>query len=363
VTDARELAALFSPHVRASPGQTILLLQPTHDTVLDAAVATGATVHVAHRKWPAVLRLRERMRVLGGDAMQVRHAHGTRELSPDVPADLVVITIPEERIGWQQLLFDGLSRLRHGGRLLVGGANDVGAKPAAKLVARCMGHARVLAQGGGQRVFDAVRGEACDLTLLRELVAPWDDPEAMQALSWHVAGHPAHVFTRPGVFSWEHIDEASAILADVMTPEDATDVLDLGCGAGVLGVALAHRAPNARVTLVDADSDAVRCAERTMRETGHAAFRVLASDVTSAVADDRFDLVVSNPPFHDGKQVDLALSRRFVEEAFVVLRRGGRLQLVANRTLPYEGELERVFGNRRTLHDGVRFKVLEARRP
>jgi 16S rRNA (guanine1207-N2)-methyltransferase len=44
------------------------------------------------------------------------------------------------------------------------------------------------------------------------------------------------------------------------------------------------------------------------------------------------------------------------------LRTGGRLQLVANRTLPYEAELERVFGNRRTLYDGNRFKVLEATR-
>ena len=362
MSDARELAALLTPHVTATSGQTIVLLQPTDPAVLDAAVATGATVHVAHRKWPAVLHLRERMRALGGDAAQVRHGHGTHDLPPDMFADLVVITIPEERIGWQQLLLDALTRLREGGRLLVGGANDVGAKPAAKLVARCMGDVRVLAQGGGQRVFDAVRGAACDLAMVRDLVAPWDDPEAMHALSWHVAGQAARVFTRPGVFSWEHIDEASAILADVMTPEDATDVLDLGCGAGVLGVALARRAPNARLTLVDADREAVRCAARTLQATGHASYRVLASDVTSAVADERFDLVVSNPPFHDGKQVDLALSRRFVEEAFAVLRRGGRLQLVANRTLPYEGELERVFGNRRTLHDGVRFKVLEARR-
>lgn len=351
---------LLAAHLGVVAGDAVVFLQPPDAATPAAAVEAGARIHVVHRKLPAVLAIRDALALHGIAADVVRHAHGALGLPPDLQADVVVIAAPEERVAWQQLLHDAIACLRVGGRLLVAGANDAGIKPAARLVAEHVAVPRTLGHGGGQRVFEAVRPAEANLAALRALVAPYDDRDVMRELTVDIAGASARVFTRPGVFSWDHLDEASALLASVMTPADDTDVLDLGCGAGVLGVAVGRHAPRARVTLVDADSEAVRCAQRTMEASGHAAWRVLASDVTSAVRDARFDLVVSNPPFHAGKQVDLELPRRFVTEAHAVLRPGGRLQLVANRTLPYEGELARVFGNRRTLHDGARFKVLEA---
>jgi len=72
---------------------------------------------------------------------------------------------------------------------------------------------------------------------------------------------------------------------------------------------------------------------------------------------------VSNPPFHVGKATALNVPLQFMRDAFNVLRPGGRLLLVANRTLPYEAALTDLFGNMRTVHDGQRFKVLSATRP
>jgi 16S rRNA (guanine1207-N2)-methyltransferase len=53
---------------------------------------------------------------------------------------------------------------------------------------------------------------------------------------------------------------------------------------------------------------------------------------------------------------------QFIADAYASLRDGGRMYLVANRTLPYERAVEARFGSVETLHDGVRFKVLSARR-
>jgi pseudouridine synthase len=54
------------------------------------------------------------------------------------------------------------------------------------------------------------------------------------------------------------------------------------------------------------------------------------------VRDEGFDVVVTNPPFHVGKATDLDVPQQFIADAHAVLANGGRLFLVANRTLPYE---------------------------
>ena len=80
--------------------------------------------------------------------------------------------------------------------------------------------------------------------------------------------------------------------------------------------------------------------------------------MTEAAGDERFDVVVSNPPFHLGKSTELAIPWAFIDEAYDRLAPGGRLYLVANRTLPYERLIAERFGDVRTAHDGRRFKVI-----
>ncbi len=67
-----------------------------------------------------------------------------------------------------------------------------------------------------------------------------------------------------------------------------------------------------------------------------------------------------NPPFHVGRATDLEVPAQLIRDAARVLVPGGRLFLVANRTLPYEAWIERCFGGVQTVHDGREFKVLAA---
>jgi 16S rRNA (guanine1207-N2)-methyltransferase len=139
-------------------------------------------------------------------------------------------------------------------------------------------------------------------------------------------------------------------------------VLDLGCGAGPLGIVAARLSGGGPVTLVDADVEAVRWATRSVAAAGVENCRVLPSDIAGAVLDQRFDVVVTNPPFHVGKATDLDVPLQFIRDAWDVLDAGGRLLLVANRTLPYERPIYQRFGNIATLVNGRRFKVLSATR-
>ncbi|MCO4098821.1 MAG: class I SAM-dependent methyltransferase [Gemmatimonas sp.] len=293
-------------------------------------------------------------------AYAVHHEVLANDLVPATSCALATIRIPTDKHGVQQAVAEAFRALVVGGVCLIAGANDEGAKPAAKLLAQVFGHARLDAQHSSCRLLVATKLAEAPGRRVEHLVAVARPASAFTKCQVTVADDRIVLSTRPGVFSWEHLDEASGILGDIMRIAPGESVLDLGCGSGVLGVLAARQSRTGRVVLLDADADAVRCARRTATAAGCRNVEVRASDVTDAVADEAFDVVVSNPPFHLGKGTDLAIPRAFIEQAYARLLPGGRLYLVANRTLPYESLIDECFGEVRTAHDGRRFKVIGA---
>lgn len=153
----------------------------------------------------------------------------------------------------------------------------------------------------------------------------------------------------PGTeFMLEHLD---------VTPLLGKRVLDIGCGYGVL--ALKAALAGADVTALDDELTAIRSGYKNALRYG-LDIRFLHSDVNSAFEKDvRFDAVLTNPPFHVGKQVNLVLPTAFIAAAHRHLKPGGSLTLVANAALPYE-PLLKVFRSWQTLATNKQFKVLQA---
>jgi release factor glutamine methyltransferase len=74
-------------------------------------------------------------------------------------------------------------------------------------------------------------------------------------------------------------------------------VLDLGTGSGAIALSIAHARPDVKVTAVDASPDALKVARENARCLNIGNTRLLRSDWFSALAGERFDLIVSNPPY------------------------------------------------------------------
>lgn len=167
--------------------------------------------------------------------------------------------------------------------------------------------------------------------------------------------------SHPGVFGHGKVDEGTALLLETLEAElkaESLKVLDVGCGDGIISAWLARRGH--QVTAVDANHFAVEACGRTLAANGVAG-QVLASDVYSALpADARFDVIVSNPPFHQERDIDYSAAGRLIAEAAGHLNKGGKLVLVANAFLPYAERLESAFSQFDVLADNRRFKVYRA---
>lgn len=328
----------------------------------DAARRGAAHVYCTDRSIVAVEATRRTLELNAITNASVHAGHGAIPLPEGIAADIVAFRIPTEKLALLQLLADAFALLRVGGQCCIAGATNEGIKSAAGLLRDLFGNATVLGTESGHRAVMAVKRAPTpsDTTILAHAYLRHDAFHLVEAA---LAGHAIQYFTRPGVFSMEHLDEATATLADVMTVLPGDDVLDLGCGSGPLGLVAARLNGAGRVTFADIDSEAVRCVARAIEASDLAGrVDVVQSDVASALLDRRFDRVVCNPPFHVGKATDLDVPRQFIADAWQVLRPGGSLQLVANRTLPYERVIDETFGNLTTVVDRPRFKVLSARR-
>ncbi|MBC7844527.1 MAG: methyltransferase [Gemmatimonadaceae bacterium] len=327
-----------------------------------ACISRGAAkVVLTDRSIVAVEAAKRTFAMNGLSPDSVILGHGSAPLGPETWADVVAIRIPTEKIALLHLLADAFEMLNLGGQCCIAGATTEGIKSAAGLLEARFRNTTVLGTDSGHRAVMAIKRhhEPRDASLLDDEALRHD---SFRPLDVAIGGSALHLFSRPGVFSWDHLDDATRILGDVLDVRPDDDVLDLGCGSGALGMLAARRSGTGRVRLVDVDSEAIRCVDRAIGTMHITNATALCSDVADAVRDERFDVVITNPPFHVGKSTDLDVPSQFILDAWQVLKPGGRLMLVANRTLPYERLVQATFGNLTTVHDGARFKVLAARR-
>ena len=166
--------------------------------------------------------------------------------------------------------------------------------------------------------------------------------------------------TAPGVFSADGVDPASRLLAEALPEKLGAQVVDLGAGWGYLAHHVLRRESVKALHLVEADHVALDCARQNVTDP-RAVFHW--ADALTWAAPGPVDAVVMNPPFHIGRASDPGLGRAFIRAAARMLSPRGRLFMVANRHLPYEGDLTASFGELREIGGDNRFKIVEAARP
>lgn len=162
----------------------------------------------------------------------------------------------------------------------------------------------------------------------------------------------------PGVFSQKGLDAGSELLLNALV--DHADiikgnVLDVGCGAGVLSTVLGKLYPEINLTLSDVSVAAIESSKATIN-ANHIDATVVASDVFSNI-NDKYHLIVSNPPFHDGKETSYTAVNTLIKESKKHLKLNGYLCIVANSFLPYQAILDETFKSVEVIAQTTKFRV------
>jgi 16S rRNA (guanine1207-N2)-methyltransferase len=147
-------------------------------------------------------------------------------------------------------------------------------------------------------------------------------------VSASVWGHDLELTSGSGVFAQGRVDIGTAILFRETEPPPPGRVLDLGCGYGVIGLAVAAAVPDAVVTAVDVNERAVLLANENAAALG-VKDRYTASTPDGVPADATYDEIWSNPPIRIGKDALHDLLLTWLPR----LAPGGRAVMVVGKNL------------------------------
>ncbi|MCX5192918.1 methyltransferase [Streptomyces sp. NBC_00249] len=172
------------------------------------------------------------------------------------------------------------------------------------------------------------------------------------------------VVNHAGIFCADRLDVGTRFfLQNIPTNTNGARVVDLGCGNGVVGTAVAVADEDAEVVFTDESYQAVASARATYEANVRPGRRTAEFHVGDGVAmlePGSVDLVLNNPPFHSHQATSDATALRMFAQSRKVLRTGGELWVVANRHMGYHTHLRRLFGNSEVVASEPKFVVLRA---
>lgn len=267
--------------------------------------------------------------------------------TPAGPFDAATLRLPKAKDELDMAVHAAASVLDVGAPLWVYGANDEGAGSAARVIEPLMGPVRTVRSGGRCRVLEAVR--PVDGPVPRGTLEEW-----RRSVRLEFPDGPREWISYPGVFANGRLDAGTGALLEAMraVPVAGRRVLDFGCGSGVIGAYLTALEPNIRVDFLDVDTVALAAVCENVSGA-----RLIHSDGFDALEDERYDLIVSNPPYHEGKAQTVSVVARLIRGAPDRLESGGSLVLVTQRRLPLAAMMKSTFNEVEVLLDAGPHRV------
>lgn len=192
-------------------------------------------------------------------------------------------------------------------------------------------------------------------THIPSMVSPYPSSYLLEGTDYTVLNH-ANVFSR------DSLDIGTRVLLKHLPTGVEGEVIDLGCGNGIVGLMLAAQNPMAELRFVDESYMAVASAKanfiNAFGRDRQAQFEV--TDCLQGVAQASAQLIINNPPFHQQHVVGDHIAWQMFKQSFHVLKPGGELWVIGNRHLQYGAKLKRLFGNSDVVAADRKFTIFKA---
>ncbi len=147
------------------------------------------------------------------------------------------------------------------------------------------------------------------------------------------------VVSRPGVFSHRRLDQGARALLKVAEVRDGDRIIDMGCGNGAVGLALAARNATVQVTGVDSNARAIWCAEQGAIANELSNFAAVLTADGRWEGEGAYDLLLGNPPYYSNYRI----AELFLQTAVRMLKPGGEVMIVTKNITWYKERMAELF--------------------
>jgi len=265
----------------------------------------------------------------------------------DKKFNLLLIFVPKAKQETQYLLANLTPHLEQGASIILVGEKKCGIKSAGSLLKPYASHINAL---------DSARHCSLLYCELTTPVAAFKQADWIKTYTVKVNDIALDICSLPGVFSHGELDKGTELLLQHLPKKLKGNLLDFGCGAGVIGCYIQTIYPNLDIDMIDINAYALASAKLSLIKNGLNA-NVFPSNVFSNV-DKSYDTLISNPPFHSGKETNYTAAETFINQSPKNLKNNGTFLVVANKFLRYEPLLTNSYNNLTTTQQNNKFKLL-----
>jgi 23S rRNA (guanine1835-N2)-methyltransferase len=197
----------------------------------------------------------------------------------------------------------------------------------------------------------------CQLDNQTHYASPFPTVWPLEHTSFSISNH-ANVFAR------EKLDlGARYFIQHLPKIKSDAQIIDLGCGNGVIGLSLLKKHNLANLHFIDESHMAVASAKSNVannlpEQLERCVFTV--NDCLTQVDSDSVDLVLCNPPFHQQQATTDHIAWQMFKDSYRVLKKGGELRIIGNRQLGYHIKLKRLFSDCLVIANNQKFVIIAA---
>ncbi len=280
--------------------------------------------------------------------------------------DICVYRISKERPVCHHVFNTCLSLLNKNGVLIIGGKKNEGIKNYHEKLVKTLGFQGQLRKNGDD--YTAVL-RAPENRRPRTLL---DDKNYTQLRPIQSKDTTPSFFSKPGLYGWNKVDQGSLFLIDTIINDlprinaKPARVLDLGCGYGYLSLSILNAMNDGSIAdveeLIATDNNAAAVLATTQNISQHPSAESLSyyvvADNCAAGISTPVDLLICNPPFHQGFDNCRNLTKLFLNTTKRLLAKNGVAYFVVNSFIPLDSLASDIFKYVTVLRNNRQFKVI-----
>lgn len=273
----------------------------------------------------------------------------TAQYRSDIKHDLVVISFPKSKAELNFTLAMISHATTENTNIIIVGDNKSGIKTLAKVAKDSL---------KGCNKIDSARHCLMFVAQLTSSNVTFNLDDWFEFYSVSINDIQLEIAALPGVFSQKGLDKGTKILLENLPDLTGNDILDFGCGAGVIASFIGKRYPDIALNLLDVSALAIASSQKTLTLNGLSG-HVFASNSLSNVTE-QYHNVISNPPFHQGVSTNYHATESFLKGIKKHLSPSGQVIVVANSFLQYEPIMKSAIGTTQKLTTQQGFTIYKS---